>query len=80
MVAERKLAKAATVVDCLDGRLRVFTDGGKCLGLVVSEHDTDTDVDEDPIGFFRGAASVVIIFAVQGLLLWLAFTLGTRWH
>ncbi len=79
MVADR-FAKPATIIDCNDGRKRVFTDAGKCLGLVVSEHDTDTDVDEDPVGFFRGVVSVVIIFAVQGLLLWLAFKLGTRWH
>jgi multisubunit Na+/H+ antiporter MnhC subunit len=80
MHADGKKAKAATVIPCLDGRLRVFTDAGTCLGLVVAEHDVDTDTDADPVPFFRGLVSLVIIFAVQGLLLWLAFKLGTRWH
>jgi hypothetical protein len=74
-----RFAKPATIIDCNDGRTRVFTDAGKCLGLVVAEHDVDTDADADPVGFYRGLALVFAFCVVQALIVGLAVLLTLRW-
>lgn len=63
-----------------DMRRRIFNETGDCLGVVISENEIETDIDADPIGFFRGAAVLVAFMTVQAIIVALAFWMGTRWH
>lgn len=73
----RQKYKPSTIVTGHDGRQRVFTDGGVCLGLVVPEDNVD--ITPDAIAGCRGVVTAIVILAVQAMIVWCSFKLGTRW-
>lgn len=65
--------REACVFKCPDGRVRAFTHTGICLGIVTPEADTDTDtvVDEDPVGAVHGLIIAGVMIVTIVVVTWL---------